>query len=344
MYNGYMTTHKQTSHHWHVVGHDWAVDFLRNGMLNRRTRHAYLMTGTRSVGKMTLARNFAMALNCQHDDITQRPCFQCKSCKSTLSGNNPDLIYSQVEESGRLKIDEVRRITRLLALRPYASRYRVAIFDDFDMASPQSQDALLKTLEEPASYAILILLAQSTDRILSTITSRSQLVPLRPVSLDIIQHELMLQGADEDRADLIARLSSGRMGWALEALADEDVLAFRTDMLDMLRDIVASNRVERLKISDQLSRKMGRDKPLLLYVLEIWQTYWRDVLLESYGSPVKPCNSDRKDEIRALVMRLDPQTAYGAMSATRNAFKALATNANVRLAFDVLFLDYPGLR
>ncbi len=273
LYNGNMTTQEQTPHNWHVAGHDWAVDFLRNGLLNRRTRHAYLITGTRSVGKMTLARNFAMALNCQHENMSLRPCFQCKSCKGTLSGNNPDLIYSQVEDSGRLKIDEVRRITRLLALRPYASRYRVAIFDDFDMASPQSQDALLKTLEEPASYAVLILLAQSTDRILSTITSRSQIVPLRPVSLEVITQELMLQGASEDRADLIARLSSGRMGWALEALADEDVLAFRADMLDMLRDIIASNRVERLKISDQLSRKMGRDKPLLRYVLEIWQTY-----------------------------------------------------------------------
>jgi len=338
-----MTTQEQTSHNWHVSGHDWAVDFLRNGLLNNRTRHAYLITGTRSVGKMTLAQNFAMALNCQHDDMALRPCFQCKSCKGTMSGNNPDLIYSQVEESGRLKIDEVRRITRLLALRPYASRYRVAIFDDFDMASPQSQDALLKTLEEPASYAVLILLAQSTDRILSTITSRSQIIPLRPVSIDIIAQELMLQGASEDRADLIARLSSGRVGWALEALADEDVLAFRSDMLDMLRDIIESNRVERLKISDQLSRKMGRDKPLLRYVLEIWQRYWHDVLLESYGSPVKPCNSDRKEEIRTLVMKLDPQKAYDAMDATRNTFKALATNANVRLALDVLFLDYPGL-
>jgi DNA polymerase III subunit delta' len=338
-----MTTREQTPHNWHVFGHDWAVDFLRNGMLNNRTRHAFLITGTRSIGKMTLAQNFAMALNCQHDDMAQRPCFQCKSCKSILSSNNPDLIYSQVEDSGRLKIDEVRRITRLLALRPYASRYRVAIFDDFDMASPQSQDALLKTLEEPASYAVLILLAQSTDRILSTITSRSQIVPLRPVSLDIIKQELMVQGASEDRADLIARLSSGRVGWALEALVDEDVLAFRADMLDMLQEIVASNRVERLKISDQISRKMGRDKPLLRYVLEIWQTYWRDVLLESYDSPVKPCNSDRKDEIRSLVMTFDPQQAYDAMNATRNTFKTLATNANVRLALDVLFLEYPGL-
>lgn len=339
-----MTSPTDLSHHWHIYGHDWAVDFLRKGLLNKRTRHAFLVTGTRSIGKMTLAVQFAMALNCQHEDIALRPCYECKACKSTMSGNNPDLIYSQTDEtSGQLKIDSIRNVTRLLALRPYASRYRVAVFDDFDMASPQAQDALLKTLEEPASYAVLILLAQSTDRILSTITSRSQLVPLRPVPLQAIKQILITQGAEDDRADLIARLSSGRVGWALAALQDEDVLAYRSDMLDMLRDVVKSDRVERMKIADQISRKMGRDKPALRYVLEIWQTYWRDVLLETYGSPVKPCNSDRKDEIRQLAMQISPGNAYDALEATRRTLQTLATNANIRLALDVLFLDYPGL-
>lgn len=339
-----MTTSTDTTHNWHVYGHDWAVEFLRKGLLNGRTRHAYLITGTRSVGKMRLAQTFAMALNCQHEDHAGRPCYQCRACKSTISGNNPDLIYAQPDETGRMKIEAVRNVTRMLALKPYASRYRVAIFDGFDSASPQSQDALLKTLEEPASYAVLILLAESNDRILSTITSRSQIIPLRPVPLQVIKGELMTLGADEPRADLIARLSSGRMGWALSTLENEDELVFRHDMLDMLRDIIAGDRVDRMKISDQISRKIGRDKPQLQYVLEIWQTYWRDVLLESYGNPVKPCNSDRKDEIIRLVSKITPEIAYQAMTATRTALKSLATNANVRLVLDVLFLDYPGLK
>jgi DNA polymerase-3 subunit delta' len=338
-----MTTQTDHTHNWHILGHDWAVEFLQKGLFHGRTRHAYLITGTRSVGKMTLARTFAMALNCQHEDISQRPCYQCKACKSTLSGNNPDLIYAQADDTGRMKIDAVRNVTRMLSLKPYSSRYRVAIFDDFDSASPQTQDALLKTLEEPASYAVLILLAQSTDRILSTITSRSQMIPLRPVPLQVIKDELMIRGVEDSHADLVARLSSGRVGWALATLENDDELLFRSDMLDMLRDILASNRVERMKISDQISRKMGRDKPQLRYVLEIWQTYWRDVLLESYGNPVKPCNSDRKDEIRTLVSKLTPEMAYQAMEATQRTLKSLATNANVRLVLDVLFLDYPGL-
>lgn len=340
-----MASKTDTAHHWHIYGHDWAVNFLRKGLLNQRTRHAYLITGTRSIGKMTLAQHFAMALNCMAEDIGQRPCYQCKACKSIMSGNNPDLIYSHTDEnSGQLKIEAIRNVTRLLALKPYASRYRIAILEDFDMAQASAQDALLKTLEEPASYAVLILLAQSTERVLATITSRSQIVPLRPISQAIIKDSLILQGAEEARADLIARLSSGRMGWALDALQNEDVLAYRADMLDMLRDILASTRVERLKISEQMSRKYGRDKATLRYILEIWQTYWRDILLEAYDSPVKPCNSDRKDEIRMLVLQITAEDALNALNATRNLFKTLNTNANVQLALDVLFLDYPGLQ
>lgn len=342
MYNQRMMITENRAH-WGMIGHEWAVDFLRRGLLKGRTRHAYLMTGTRSLGKMKLAQTFAMALNCEQADLTRRPCHQCRSCKSIHSGNNPDLILPPADDSGRLKIDAIRHVTRLLALKPYAARYRIAIFDDFDLVAPQAQDALLKTLEEPPAYAVLMLLASSIDRILPTIRSRAQLIPLRPLPLRLVKAHLMTRGSEEERADLIARLSSGRIGWAIAALEDDEVLAFRQDTLDLLRDILAGSRLERIKIADRLSRKVAGDKSRLRDILEIWQTYWRDVLLESFDSAVKPCNSDRKDEIRSLVMRSDAASASRAMKATRRTLRSLATNANLRLALDALFLDYPGL-
>ena len=338
-----MTTTPDSTAHWGIIGHDWAVHFLRCGLLNGRTRHAYLIAGASSLGKMTLAQTFAMTLNCEHEDIIQRPCHQCQSCKSSRSSNNPDLIRPQADDSSPLKIDAIRSVTRLLALKPYAARYRIAVFNDFDLVAPQAQDALLKTLEEPPSYAVLILLAQAADRILPTIRSRAQIIPLRPLPLQLVKEHLMSRGSDENRADVIARLSSGRIGWAVAALEDDDVLNFRQDMLDRLRDILAGSRLERIKMAEQISRQVGQDKFRLRDILEIWQTYWRDVLLESYDSPVKPCNSDRKDEIRSLAMRINAAGAGRAMNATRRTLKSLTTNANLRLALDVLFLDYPGL-
>ena len=338
-----MTAKQNSVSNWGIVGHDRAVSQLRRGLLNGRNRHGYLITGARSLGKMTLAMTFAMALNCEDEDLTNRPCFQCRACKSISSANSPDLILPQADDSGQLKIDAIRGVSRLLALKPYAARYRIAIFDDFDWVAPQAQDALLKTLEEPPPSAVLILLAQSTERILPTIRSRAQVIPLRPPPLEVIKAHLMTHGCEADRADLIARLSSGRIGWAMSALKDGETLDFRQDKLELLSEILAGGRLERIKIAERMSREAGRDKPRLRDILEIWQTWWRDVLLECCDSPVKPCNSDRKDEIRTLAMGMDVAAARRAMGVTQRTLQALRTNANLRLALDALFLDYPGL-
>ncbi len=328
---------------WNIVGHERAVDFLRRGLLNGRSRHAYLLTGPTAVGKMTLALRFAMALNCETEAIARRPCGNCRSCRAIDKGIDPDLVIGRADESGRLLIDAIRDVMRLLALKPYGSRYRVAILEDFDQVLPQAQDALLKTLEEPAAHAVLLLLGQSTERILLTIRSRTQIIALRPLSLELVKEHLISRGVEEDRADLIARLSGGRIGWALAALDDERMLESREETLDLLREILRGGRVERLKIAQGLSHKVAGDKGQLRGTLDIWQTYWRDLLLECYETPVKPCNSDRKDEIRALALRANPAQALDALNATLRAARTLDTNANVRLALDVLFLEYPGL-
>ncbi len=328
---------------WGLIGHEWAVDFLRRGLLHQRSRHAYLITGAPSLGKMTLALAFAMALNCEQADIAARPCGVCRTCRSISQGNNPDLIVQGTEAGKPLKIDAIRHVARLLALQPYASRYRIAIFDGFDLAPPLAQDALLKTMEEPASYAVILLLANSSERLLPTIRSRAQTIPLRPLPLQLVKAQLLRQGCAEELADLIARQSAGRIGWALAALEDEEVLAFRQEMLDLLRDILAGARLARLKASEQLSRKVGRDKALLRDILEIWTTFWRDVLLSCYDSPVKPCNSDRMEQIRTLAARVEAQSALQALTATQGAIASLNTNANIRLLLDALMLDFPGL-
>jgi DNA polymerase III subunit delta' len=339
-----MTTLEQP-HNWHVWGHDWAVDFLQRTIANKRNRHAYLITGSRQIGKMQLALTFAMVLNCTHEDSSARPCMQCRSCKLINSGNHPDMLFSQVDEkTGILKIESIRELMRLIALKPFSSRYRIAIFDDFDAAQDRAQDALLKTLEEPPPHAVLILLAESAENIMPTITSRCQIIPLRPVAQATVQHYLEIHGANEEKASLLARLSSGRIGWALNALRNENILREREDMLKMLQDVIQGNRVRRFEIAEELDNIGRKDKTALRYLLETWQTYWRDVLLLAQGSPVKPCNSDHYIEIQQLVQQIQADDALKALQATRTMLTTtLKTNANMKMAFEVLFLDYPGL-
>lgn len=335
----------ERTHNWTVWGHDWAVEFLRTSLKNGRNRHAYLITGTNNIGKNQLAHAFAMALNCTHDDPDTHPCGECRSCRLIYSGNHPDMLYSERDErTGRLKIEAIRDVMRLISLKPYDSRFRVAIFEGFDHAAPRVQDALLKTLEEPPSHAVLILLAESTENIMPTITSRCQIVPLRPVPQDQVQAHLQLHGAEEEKATLLARLSSGRIGWALTALKDEVVMQEREDMLNMLTDAIYGNRVRRFEIAAELEKVARKDNTAIRYLLETWQTYWRDVLLMSQNSPVKPCNSDRLVEIQQVVQRLYPEDALKALQATRKMLnETIKTNANIRMAFEVMFLDYPGL-
>ncbi|MBN8620719.1 MAG: DNA polymerase III subunit delta' [Anaerolineae bacterium] len=330
-----------TTHHWPVYGHDWAIEHLRKGIANGRTRHAYLIVGTESIGKETLARAFAMALNCTHADEAARPCGVCSACKRITSGNHPDMLYSELDSStGALKIEEVRAITSRIALKPYEARYRIAIFRDFDHARPQAQDALLKTLEEPPPQAVLILLAPSTESLLPTITSRSQVIQLRPLPADSVRDALIQhRGASPEQADLLARLSGGRMGWAIRALEDPSILEQRAQALDLLEQILTLTRAQRFEIADDLSK----DKLALYPLLELWQSYWRDLLLLNQQAGIPPANGDRLAGLEQLAHHTVPDDAVRALKATRTLAQNLSTNVNLRLALEVMFLDYPGL-
>ncbi len=323
---------------WNVYGHDWAVDHLRKSIAHDRIRQAYLIVGAESVGKETLARALAMTLNCTNPD--HQPCGECSSCKRILSGNHPDIVYSEREtETSPIKIEEIRSVMQRLALKPFEARYRIAIFRDFDSAQPRAQDALLKTLEEPAPHAILILLARALEDVLPTISSRSQIIMLRPAPIHVIYEVLRDQfGVDEDQAALLARVSGGRIGWALRALNDPDLLAQRELALNLLEEILGMNRAQRFDRANDLSK----DKVALVTLLELWQTYWRDALLLTTHSGLDPTNIDRAAALEALADRYPAETMLAALNATRNTLNILSSNANTRLALEVMFLDYPA--
>ncbi|MBZ0293431.1 MAG: DNA polymerase III subunit [Anaerolineae bacterium] len=331
------------THHWPVFGHDWAVEQLRKSIAFGRVRHAYLITGADSVGKNTLAHAFAMALNCTHPDENERPCGQCRSCKLIYSGNHPDMLYSEVDENtGALKIEAIRNVTRGLAMKPFEARYRVALFPYFDRAQPRAQDALLKTLEEPPPTAVLILLARSTEALLSTITSRSQVINLRPVPLvqvrDVLIEHFQVEG---EQAELLARLSGGRIGWAIQAAHEPHLLEQRENALNLLENSLDWTRAERFNLAQDL----GRDKLVLAEVLELWQTYWRDlVLLKSGDTRVKVANTDRSVQLQRLSLAMTEEEALRALRVTRELLHNLSYNLNLRLALETLFLDYPGLK
>ncbi len=322
---------------WPVIGHEWAVEHLNRAIQHGRMRHAYLFTGPSQIGKMTLARAFAMALNCTGD---MPPCGQCRACKLIAKEGHPDITTIEAEqEGGTLKIDQVRGLQQVVALRPYEARYRVAILNRFHEANFNAQDALLKTLEEPSPNTILIVTATSADSLLPTIVSRCQPLHLRPLPIDTVRQALEWQwNASQDVAKTLAQISGGRIGWAIRALENTTELDRRIAALDTLEDALQGNLHARFALAE----KIAKDKSNLFYLLEVWAGYWRDVLLCAAGSHVPITNYDRRTRIKELAQHAGRDAAETALLATRRTLDHLTKNVNTRLALETLMLDYPA--
>ncbi|MBN1679726.1 MAG: DNA polymerase III subunit delta' [Anaerolineae bacterium] len=322
---------------WPVIGHEWAISHLERAIRHDRMRHAYLITGPDQIGKTTLARTFASALNCTGDSP---PCGECRACKLIAKNSHPDVTIVEGENSGTLKIEQVRTLQQTLALRPYEVHYRVAILRQFHNANPAAANALLKTLEEPPSRVVLILTARSSDTLLPTIVSRCQPIHLRPLPIETVREALEWHwNADQVQAKTLAQLSGGRIGWAIRAIENPGELEQRDEALDVLEKLLLGKRLDRFAIAE----KLATDKPALITLLEVWMSYWRDVTLVANGSRAPITNYDRLAGIQDLAKLAGAERAEHALHATGNTLGSLGRNVNTRLALEVLMLDYPAL-
>ncbi|NDJ54773.1 MAG: DNA polymerase III subunit [Chloroflexi bacterium] len=321
---------------WGLIGHEWAVNLLRGRLASQRLGHAYLITGPPSIGKTTLASRLAQAINCQNPD--QAPCGQCRACQLIERRIHPDLEVLG-DDGVNIKIDAIRDLQANLARRPFEAPYRIALVLNLHNASLASADALLKTLEEPPAEVKLILTADNAELLLPTIVSRCQVLPLRPVPLRNIEMALVQEyDIPPDQAVLLARLSGGRPGWAISHAQDEDQMAWRGEVLNSIIDALRSTYTQRFSLAEAIARDNQRDR-----ILELWLSWWRDVVLLANETRVPPVNMDRAADLDEVAYRIDPDDALIALKAVRRTTEALGRYANARLALEVMMLDLPRL-
>lgn len=317
-----------------LIGHDWAITLLQRAIETRHFAHAYLISGIEHIGKTTLARWVAQSLNCAGQPV---PCGQCRSCKLILAAKHPD-VHLIAPEGNTLKIDQVRALQHDLALSPVEGRHRVAIIEGMEKATAEASNALLKTLEEPPPSVVLILIAPEPEALLPTIVSRCQPIALRPLSVEAVRQALIERWHVEDsRADKLAHLSGGKLGWAVIAAQDESVLARREQLLDDLLRLIEQGRVERFAYAEE----MASDSQAARETLRLWQTWWRDVMLVAGGSQALVSNLDRIEPLRDQAQRFGIEQAASAASAMTRTVWQIEHNANARLALEALMLDLP---
>ena len=319
---------------WQVVGHEWAVELLERSLANGRTAHAYLLLGLPQIGKTTLALNFAQVLNCLGEG---KPCGQCRSCLKIAHGNHPDVRVIEAV-NGTIKIDQIRAMQREVALSPHEGRWKVYIIRQMERATTEAANCLLKTLEEPPAQVILMLTASDMDQLLPTIISRCQVLNLRPPSMLLVQKALEERwGVDPERARLLARLSGGRLGWAVRASEDEAILRKRERRLDEMIELMGQGRVERLRYAQHLSTSPDGPRE----VLDLWLSWWRDLLLVKGGSSTEVTNVDREATLHAQARVYNLIQVQDFIEALRAAVWQLEHNANARLTLEVLMLSLP---
>ena len=328
---------------WDMLGHEWAVNLLREHVANGQLRHAYLLTGPQGVGRRTLALRLAQALNCNQPPAPGEPCRACRDCIQIERIQHPDLTVVQAEqEGGTLKVDQVRELQHGLALAPYQARYRVALLLRFEESHPSAANALLKTLEEPPDQVVLILTAGSSESLLPTITSRCEVLRLRPLPLEVLKDGLLTRWrVPVEQATLLASLAGGRPGYALRLFEQPELMAQRQAYLDALSELVGVSRTQRFAYINDLTKDKDKAKENIRQMLLAWLPFWRDVLLRAAGSTVPMANIDRDESIRELATRLGLDSARQAVTAIERTLDLLDKNVNTRLAAEVLMLDLP---
>ena len=334
---------------WTTVGHENVAASLQRAFSEGRLAHAYLLVGPRHVGKMTLALDLARLVNCQGE---APPCGECGQCTRITQGLHTDVqvVAREAMEADKerrrvtIGIDQVLELLRAVSLKPYEGRYRVCIFDGAERLTEDAANALLKTLEEPPPQVILVLLTPDVESLLPTIISRCQRLDLRPLDLSLVAGELKSRyGADDERAEEIARLSGGRIGWAFQAMSQPELLDRRSASLAAIETAVHDGLEGRFSYASDLASLAGTDRDLARQTLELWAEWWRDVMVVKEGAPELVANLSRIDGFRAVGEALSQAQVIGAIKAVREAGANLERNVNARLALEGLMLALPRL-
>ncbi len=312
----------------HVVGHEDIISRFRSSIESGKVSHAYIISGEEGSGRSSLAFCYAKALQCEQGGTDS--CDNCPSCHKMDSGNHPDVIYVTHAKPGSISVDEIRdQVVNTMDIKPYSSRYKIYIIKDSDKMNESAQNALLKTIEEPPEYGIIILIAENTDKLLPTIRSRCIEINTKPVrEKDIREYLINNCGISPDRADFSIEYAQGNLGKAINLATNVDYQRLINSVIDLETNIYEMDMEEIVSYLKEAEHyKMSIEE-----YLDLMMMWYRDILvLKVTGNPDKILFKDQYSVI-------SDQAKYLSFNELEDKAKAV-NNAKIRLKANAKFDD-----
>lgn len=265
-----------------IIGQNQMKEHMEQALKTNKISHAYLIEGERSAGKEFIAKIFAMALQCERRNENPEsgridPCCECHSCKQAMTDNQPDIIKVLHEKPNTIGVEDIRtQINADIVIKPYSSAYKIYIINEGEKMTPQAQNALLKTLEEPPAYAVIMILTTNLDAMLPTIQSRCVVMSMRPVPDELVRNYLMRELQVPDyKADVCVAFARGNVGKAKALATSEEFDNIKADAVGLLKNIAD------MDISEMVAavKNIGEYKFSTDDYLDMIAVWYRDVLL-----------------------------------------------------------------
>lgn len=318
-----------------VVGHKDIIAYIQNAVKSGNVSHAYIMNGERGTGKKLLAKLFAMTLQCEKKGSD--PCNTCHSCKQAESDNHPDIIYVTHEKPNTIQVDDIRnQINNTIDIRPYQGPYKIYIIAHAELMTVQAQNALLKTLEEPPEYAVIMLLTENAESLLPTIKSRCVILKLRNIKDTLIRKYLMeVLKVPDYKADMCTAFAQGNLGRAITLANSDKFNELKDDVIQLLKYI------HEMEISEIIAAVNSASKYKLDIedFLNIIMAWYRDVLMYKATKDL-----DRlifKDQIQFIKNQARVSSYEGIeliLDSLEKAKARIKANVNLELTLELLFL------
>ncbi len=316
-----------------IKGNNLIINLLQSSIFNNNIGHSYIIDGESGSGKTLIANTFAKTLLCEASGVN--PCLKCSSCLSFDSKNNPDIIYIQPHNTKTIGTDIIKdEINETVLIKPFKYKYKIYLIEDFNSLSIQAQNSFLKTLEEPPSYIVFLMLTTNYNTLLQTILSRCVILKTKPLTASLIK-DFLEETIKSDDIDTIASISNGNIGTALNYIEDTSFLEKRSLVLNIIKKLINTDLVETTLLYNDLSDYQNELESILL----LFSYFYRDMLIYKNSKNMQNIiQKDKLNDIIELEQRFSEKNLLKKLESINNSIEKLSHNTNKQMTIELLLL------